>query len=62
MPTEEERAAQKARSERIRGQIDDLLSESEGAPQPAKDESPREFVERRMRDLAESESDNDEDS
>lgn len=56
MTTDADRAAQESRSARIHKRIDKLRQESDGTPDddapPAPEpENPREFVERRMREL-----------
>jgi hypothetical protein len=52
MPTDD-KAAREARAERLRQQIDKLVSTGEGEEkQPAPgSESPREFIHRKMKDL-----------
>jgi hypothetical protein len=54
----EDIAARKARADRLRGKVEELRSDSQapsGAPEeakpPASPESPREFVQRRMREI-----------
>jgi hypothetical protein len=65
----DDQAARKARAKRLREQIDDLVKgtepipaaqvppDEEGLTAPRKQESPREFINRRMRELKETETD-----
>jgi hypothetical protein len=55
-------AAQKARAERLRKQVEELKegpeeAEKEQTKEPTKKESPRDFIHRRMRELGEAEKD-----